>query len=183
MPEDYTGWIAILLLLGLVLVVAVWYLLNYQDEKARKRQEEEAAEKARKGREEVAERIRKLGEKRRKHAEEERIKAIFEHEAEWGDVMCHWLVSGQCSLTDNRTAEIMNNFATLGQDTCQRLLQKIIAIGDSSTAVMLALGEPTSVDEQLVTEKEIRSRWVYGVPRKGAKYVWFKNGKVIKIKA
>ena len=71
---------------------------------------------------------------------------------------CHWLVSRQYSLTDSRTAEIMKSFATLGQDTCVRLLEKTIVIGDSSYAVILALGEPTSVDEQIIAEKENKFR-------------------------
>jgi hypothetical protein len=117
-----------------------------------------------------------------KRAEEVRVKAILEHNREWGDDMCQWLIKGNYKLTDSHTAAIMNNFGALGTDSCQRLIQRTLEIGDSSDMVKLALGNPTSIDEQVMTEKDNKFRWIYGVPRRGATYIWFKNGKVTKIK-
>jgi Ca2+/Na+ antiporter len=152
----------VLLAFAAIVIALVWYTRKQENEK--RRLAEEAAEEA------------------CQRAEEERIKTILDHKGEWGDSMCQWLADGRYSLTDSRTAAIMNNFVTLGQDTCQRLLQKTIAIGDSPNSVMLALGEPRTVDEQVTTEKENKFRWIYGFPRQGATYIWFKNGKVTKIK-
>jgi hypothetical protein len=162
-----------MLLIVIGLVALAWYLNKWlkEDTKAAQKRAQESAKKP-----------RKRTEEKRKDAEEERVKAILEHKDEWGDVMCSWLVNKRYSLTDSRARSIMYNFAALGQETCIRLLQKTVAIGDSSGLVRLAWGEPTSVDEEVITEKENRYRWIYGVPRRGARYIWFKNGKVIKIK-
>lgn len=117
-----------------------------------------------------------------KITEQKRVASILEHKGEWGDDMCQWLIGGKYRLTDIRTAVIMKNYGELGQDACQRLLQKKIIIGDSADAVKLAWGAPSGTDEQVISEKDNKFRWIYGVPRKGASYVWFKNGKVTKIK-
>lgn len=52
----------------------------------------------------------------------------------------------------------------------------------STEMVLLAWGKPNDIDQQEVTTKSSKERWVYGTPRKDAKYVWFKDDRVIKIK-
>jgi hypothetical protein len=117
-----------------------------------------------------------------KKREEERVQGIMSHKDEWGDDMCQWLIEGRYTLADARVKGILDNWQPLGQEKCQRLLHKTIAIGDTDNMVRLALGEPTSIDEQTITERDSKFRWIYGVPRRGATYVWFRHGQVTKIK-
>jgi hypothetical protein len=49
--------------------------------------------------------------------------------------------------------------------------------------VRLAWGKPSYTDQQEVTKRGEKVRWVYGAPRKGARYVWFTNDTVTKIKS
>jgi hypothetical protein len=76
----------------------------------------------------------------------------------------------------------MQKYQAWGKDTCQRLLLKRIAIGGVAIMVILAFGRPTSIDEKVATAKDSKYRWIYGTPRQGATYVWFKNDRVTKIK-
>jgi hypothetical protein len=117
-----------------------------------------------------------------KKAEEKRVSEILAHQGEWGEEMCQWLIRNRYKLSEPRTMAIMNNFQAWGKETCQKLLQKTIAVGSTAEMVGLSLGRPTSMDEKTLTEKDEKIRWIYGVPRQGATYIWFKNGKVTKIK-
>src|SRR5690242_1874167 len=97
-----------MLLIIMGLVAFAWYINKWlkEDTEATQKQAQESAEKA-----------HQRDEEQRKDAEEQRVRLILEQRDEWGEVMCHWLVSRQYSLTDIRTAAIMEKFATLGQDT------------------------------------------------------------------
>lgn len=115
-------------------------------------------------------------------AEAKRVNDIRAHQGEWGQGMCQWLIESNYRVSDPRVMGIMSKFQPWGPETCQKLLQKTIAIGHTDEMVRLALGNPTSMDDHTITEKDEKIRWIYGVPRQGAVYIWFKNGKVTKIK-
>jgi hypothetical protein len=118
----------------------------------------------------------------KKEVEDNRVNEILAHREEWGEEMCQWLVDNRFRITDPRTREIMNRYQDWGNELCQRLLRKRIGIRDTREMVKLALGAPTRVDEQLITERGGRFRWVYGKPKQRPTYIWFKNGYVTKIK-
>ena len=48
--------------------------------------------------------------------------------------------------------------------------------------VKLSLGEPTSIDNREISDRGEKFRWIYGIPRKGAAYIWFKDCVVTKIR-
>ena len=115
--------------------------------------------------------------------EQARVEDIQSHQSEWGEDMCNWLVQNKFTLSNARVAGIMQKFDEFGAETCQNLLQQKIGIGYTDEMVRLSLGEPTSVDNKEITEKWEKFRWIFGVPRQGAVYIWFKDGKVTKIKS
>jgi hypothetical protein len=78
--------------------------------------------------------------------------------------------------------EVMSHAAEWGEDVCLKILAGKIGIDMNEDMVRLAWGEPSHTDQHEVTKTTEKIRWVYGRPRKGANYVWFKNGKVTKIK-
>lgn len=114
--------------------------------------------------------------------EKKRVKEIRSRQKEWGERMCNWLIANGYNLSDSRTREIMKLHGQWGTGTCQRVLQKKIAIRDSKTMVLLAFGEPSSVDQKVTTANDESFRWIYGTPRHGARYIWFRNGLVTKMK-
>lgn len=85
-------------------------------------------------------------------AEAARKEAVMAHQSEWGDV------------------------------TCQTILERDIDLGMTEEMVRLAWGEPTTTEMKEVTVKGSKTRWIYGVPRKGARYIWFTNGEVSRIR-
>lgn len=119
---------------------------------------------------------------RKEEIEDKRVNEILAHRDAWGEGMCEWLIVNRFRITDPRTREIMNKYQEWGQELCQRLLLKRIGIRDTREMVRLALGAPTRVDEQLITEKGGRFRWIYGKPKQRPTYIWFKNGYVTRIK-
>lgn len=65
------------------------------------------------------------------------------------------------------------------------LKERRVVIGWDMEFTRLSWGQPTKVDQREVTAKGLtKERWVYGTPRRGkpAQYVYFKNGKVDKLK-
>lgn len=121
-------------------------------------------------------------EKRQREIEEKRVQETLSHAGEWGDEMCQWVVEHKIEPNRETTIEIMSKLPQWGKDICKPLLEQKINIGMTVEMVTLALGVPTIVDEKVVTAKGEKFRWVYGIPRQGAIYIWFKNGTVTKIK-
>lgn len=117
-----------------------------------------------------------------KKNEDKRVEEILAHSKDWGDEMCNWLIENGIQLSDPRIDRIMSQYNTLGSETCQNLIQRKISIGMKAELVKLSLGSPTTVDNQEVTAKSEKFRWVFGIPRQGAVYIWFKDGIVTKIK-
>lgn len=132
--------------------------------------------------EEQNQRIQELLAQEQKEREEKRVQGILFHKNEWGDEMCQWLIDNDIDTSNQATLEILNNLQDWGKETCQDLLKRRISIGMTSEMVALAVGDPTSIDDRVVSEKEEKYRWIYGTPRQGATYIWFKNGIVTKIK-
>jgi hypothetical protein len=114
--------------------------------------------------------------------EEKRVEEIMAHSKDWGEEMCGWLIENRINLTDPRIERIMSQFNSLSTKTCQNLIQRKISIGMKAELVQLSLGAPTIIDNEEVTANSEKFRWVFGIPRKGATYIWFKNGEVSKIK-
>ncbi len=122
-----------------------------------------------------------LGHYAKKSAEEERVQDILGRKGELGDEMCQWLINNDIN-TDMRVNEILQQFTQFGEETCKDIIQTRIAIGMTNEMVRLSRGKPTTIDNHIITSRSEKIRWVYGIPRRGATYVWFRNGKVVKIK-
>ena len=118
----------------------------------------------------------------RKQAEEKRIENILAHRSEWSEEMCQWLIGIGADINDARVAGIMQQIDEWGIEMCQNLIQRRIGLGMTDKMVRLSLGEPTNVDNREINDKTEKFRWIYGIPRKGAAYIWFKDGVVTKIK-
>jgi hypothetical protein len=84
---------------------------------------------------------------------------------------------------NERRKEILSKSDIWGESTCQTLLKKRIEVDMTKEQVRLAWGKPSYTDQQEVTKRGEKVRWVYGAPRKGARYVWFTNDTVTKIKS
>jgi hypothetical protein len=83
---------------------------------------------------------------------------------------------------ERRRAAILTKQAEWGDALCQTLINKKIAPGMSKEMVALSWGNPRDIDKKEITKTGIdKERWVYGVPRKNANYIYFKNGEVDKI--
>ena len=82
-----------------------------------------------------------------------------------------------------RVDEILTHQSDWGSDVCNNLIDRIIELNMTDEMVKLSLGKPSIIDSVETSAKGTKFRWVYGTPRKDANYIWFKDGKVIKIKA
>ncbi|VAW42892.1 hypothetical protein MNBD_CHLOROFLEXI01-2192 [hydrothermal vent metagenome] len=76
----------------------------------------------------------------------------------------------------------MPNGSKWGEEMCQSLIQKKVALGMTDEMVRLSLGEPTNIDNREISDKGEKFRWIYGIPRRGTAYIWFKDGVVTKIR-
>jgi hypothetical protein len=113
---------------------------------------------------------------------EKRMKEVLSHKLEWGEEMCRWLINKGYYLDDLRIMTIMNNYPSWGQYVCQNVIEGKFGINYTVDMVRLALGEPSFIDEKKATLRDEKYRWIYGKPRHGALYIWFKNGRVTKWK-
>ena len=114
--------------------------------------------------------------------EKERIELITSHQHELGSEISQLLIEDGLSLLDSRVKNISKKINDWGKDICISLFKKEIAIDYTDEMVLYSWGKPTTIDNQEVTSKSQKYRWIYGVPRQGASYVWFKDDKVNKIK-
>lgn len=174
----------ILLIVSAVVVFAIWFnkrekeLQEQKDNDMREQKENDAREREEKKLQEfLIERDKKAKEK-----EDERVQKIMSFQGEWGNEMCTWLVENKIDPTSQKTIGIMNKLQEWGQETTQYLLMQRIGIDMTVEMVTLSLGKPSDIDNRVVTTKDEKFRYIYGIPRKGAAYIWFKNGKVTKIK-
>ena len=86
-------------------------------------------------------------------------------------------------MDEERQAEIWQHQAEWGEGICRMLVQKEIALDMTEEMVRLGWGDPSNREMKELTKKGQKTRWVYGQPRKGARYVWFTGGKVTKIQS
>jgi hypothetical protein len=82
-----------------------------------------------------------------------------------------------------RREQITGHMADWGQEICDALINRKIQLDMISEMVRLAWGSPTTIDNKEISTSGQKERWVYGTPRKDARYVWFANDKVTKIKS
>ena len=111
-----------------------------------------------------------------------RLAAAEAVRATWGDDICDWLIQERKWPSDATVTRIMSRLAEWGQGTCLLLLRKQIGLGMSADMVRASLGEPDALDNEDITKSGRKYRWIYGVPRHGAAYIWFKNDEVVRIK-
>lgn len=116
-----------------------------------------------------------------KQQEAQRIEEITAHQADWGKIICEHLVADSSTI-DERVEGIMSHLDEWGEETCLNLLRNQLGVGMTSEMVRLSLGKPTTVDNKDVTETVKKYRWIYGVPRHGAAYIWFQDDRVTRIK-
>lgn len=83
---------------------------------------------------------------------------------------------------DGRLNAIRERSAEWGEKKCNLIIEKQIAVTMTYEMVLLAWGKPSTIDQQDITAKRLKERWIYGTPRHGANYVWFADGRVTKIK-
>ncbi len=177
----------ILLLLAGVVTFAIWFNKKERKLKEKKaREDKELQEQTmRQDKERQEQKLQEFllqREKEEKEREEKRVREILLHKDEWGDEMCQWLMVNQIDPFNPRTIEIMNRLREWGHDISKDLLKRRISVGMTADMVRIAVGEPTSVDNKELTTKDEKYRYVYGVSRQGATYIWFKNGRVTKVR-
>jgi hypothetical protein len=86
------------------------------------------------------------------------------------------------ALEAERIESIENKRETWGDEITDLLIRKKVRIGMSDEMVAASWGAPADIDQKEITAKGIKERWVYGVRRKSASYVSFKDGIVTAIK-
>ena len=118
----------------------------------------------------------------KKQAEKKRIEAILAQKEEWGEEMCQWLIRMGFNPSNRHVLGIMQHVDEWKSENCKDLLQRKISLGMTDEMVRLSLGEPTSIDSTEINVRGKKFRWIYGIPRKGAAYIWFKDGVVTKVK-
>lgn len=95
---------------------------------------------------------KKATRKRAIELELDRLEAIEEHQLEWGDYFT------------------------------QVVTEKSLVPDMTPIMVQLSWARPNAIYQQQITKTGInKERWVYGIPRRGARYIYFTNGKVSKI--
>lgn len=126
-----------------------------------------------------------LGQRRRRKKEALRIATIAQAAKEfgWGTGVRQALINEGINLvSDKRALTILNLHETFGDDICERLLRRKIALGMTEMMVTLSWGEPSLKETKSISAKKVKTRWTYGVPRtEGVQYVWFTDSVVSKI--
>jgi type II secretory pathway pseudopilin PulG len=114
--------------------------------------------------------------------EQNRIAAIEANREEWGDEICDHLIGTGQAVDDARVQGILSRLDEWGHETCLPLLKRSIGIGMTAEMVKASLGEPDTIDNRDVSASGEKYRWIYGVPRHGATYIWFKDDEVVRIR-
>jgi len=82
---------------------------------------------------------------------------------------------------NERKAKILWYRGQWPEDIIEALLNKQVKIGMTMQMVRLGWGNPTTIEEKEITKTAQKIRWVYGEPRRGARYLWFTNDELTKI--
>jgi hypothetical protein len=88
-------------------------------------------------------------------------------------------------LLENQRKALIKTKVKNGEWTTEEarsVYKKSVGIDMTEEMVKTSWGEPSDIDKIEILKSGIRKeRWVYGIPRRGAEYIHFKEGKVIKI--
>lgn len=163
-------------------IAIVVLVLRNQDQKKQKAEQEKQLQQEKEMQGQHIQQMLDHKESERKTQEDNRIRGILSHKAEWGNDMCQWMIDNHINPYKPTTITIMSRYRDWGPDNCQRLLQQRIEAGMTDEMVIAAYGVPPVIDERETTAKDEKYRYVYGRPRRDATYIWFKNGVVIRIK-
>jgi hypothetical protein len=92
------------------------------------------------------------------------------------------LIKAEAEREEKRKQAIRARRAEWGDAFCLAVYKHEVAIDMTPEMVKLSWGEPGDIDNKEVTKKGlVKERWIYGTPRKDARYVYFSEGKVQKI--
>lgn len=81
-----------------------------------------------------------------------------------------------------RRAKIEARRGQWGDSVAQTVMDKKISAGMTEEMVLLSWGQPNNIDKKEITKRGLnKERWVYGQPRKNARYIYFSDGEVQKI--
>jgi hypothetical protein len=163
-------------------IAIVVLVLRNRDQKKQKAEEEKQLQQEKEMQGQQIQQMLDHKETERKNQENNRVQGILAHKSEWGNDMCQWMIDNNINPYKPSTINIMNRYPDWGRDNCQRLLQQRIEPGMTDQMIIAAYGNPPVIDERETTAKDERYRYVYGRPRRGATYIWFKNSVVTKIK-
>jgi hypothetical protein len=81
----------------------------------------------------------------------------------------------------DRKREILAHQDEWGDDVCQALRRHRVRLNMTPEMVELGLGKPSEKDRREIAGQMALELWVYGVRGGGAHYLFFKNGKLVKI--
>jgi hypothetical protein len=80
-----------------------------------------------------------------------------------------------------REAFIRSKHPVWGEPFCDAAIAHEVQIGMMPEIVIAAWGEPSTVEEKVITAKRTKELWVYATPEGPSKNVWFTEGRVSKI--
>jgi hypothetical protein len=80
-----------------------------------------------------------------------------------------------------RQAKILAHTGQWSDDEISLLLQKRLRPGMTRDMCTLGWGKPNVIQNKELTKKGQKTRWVYGQPRKGARYLSFTDDELTKI--
>ncbi len=96
-------------------------------------------------------------------------------------ISSHFSRQAAAAKEEERSTSI-NSHSDWGIEVREQIIRKEVALGMTEEMVTLSWGQPASIGPKVQTAQSTKARWVYGTERRGAKYVWFTNGKVAKIR-
>ena len=121
-------------------------------------------------------------EEARQKREKQRIATIRSNQPEWGEAICEYLIQAGQDPNSLRVGWILSHIDEWSREDCLLLLRRGVRIGMPFEMVMVAMGDPDIVDCREVNAKWEKYRWIYGTPRHGAAYIWFKDDHVVRMR-
>ena len=82
-----------------------------------------------------------------------------------------------------RRRAIKSYLGEWGVDICKAVYMRKVMLDMNQDMVLMSWGKPIEIDQKSINSKSVKERWVYGIKRKNASYVYFSNGKVTKIQS
>ncbi len=78
---------------------------------------------------------------------------------------------------DNRKKKILLHKSEWDDEIISTIINKKVSIGMNGEQVLLSLGSPSYTTKEMTIEG-IKTRWVYLIPRRGGKILWFVNNEL-----